>query len=282
MGQRLNFRTGLVLLTVAGALVVGACEPADEGFSNDRSGSDTFETDSGANNGGGNGGGLNSAGGGNSGNNGGGAGLSSGQENAVSSADEYLSMSGFSRSGLIEQLKFEGYSTKQATFAVDYLSANWNEQAARSADDYLSMSSFSRSGLIEQLEFEGYTREQAEYGANKTLGGVNSAGGGNTGNGGGGGLTSGQENAVRSAEEYLSMSGFSRSGLIEQLTFEGYSTKDATFAVERLRVDWNAQAARSADDYVSMSSFSRSGLIEQLEFEGYTREQAEFGADKAL
>ena len=125
-------------------------------------------------------------------------------------------------------------------------------------------------------------------------GGNYSGGGGNIGVGGGGGdhgggseevgsdLTSGQENALTTAEDYISMSGFSRSGLIEQLEFEGYSTKDAAFAVDHLNVNWNEQAARSAEDYISMSGFSRSGLIEQLEFEGYTGKQAEYGADKVL
>jgi len=73
------------------------------------------------------------------------------------------------------------------------------------------------------------------------------------------------------------MPGFSRSGLVEQLEFAGYSTKDAAFAGDHLNVDWNEQAARSAEDYVSMSGFSRSGLIEQLEYEGYTRQQADTG-----
>jgi UDP-N-acetylenolpyruvoylglucosamine reductase len=116
-------------------------------------------------------------------------------------------------------------------------------------------------------------------------GGDKVSSGGNHGGGGeeaGSGLTSGQENALRTAEDYISMSGFSRSGLIEQLEFEGYRTKDAALAVDHLNVDWNKQAARSAEDYLSMSGFSRSGLIEQLEFEGYTRTQAEYGADKAL
>jgi hypothetical protein len=147
--------------------------------------------------------------------------LTSGQENALGTAEEYISMSGFSRSGLIEQLKFEGYSTRNAAFAVDHLNINWDQQAVRSAEDYLSMSAFSRSGLIEQLEFEGYTHSQAEYGADEALG----SGGSNEGNGAGrtdrgGGAnapTSGQENALAAAQDYMSISGFSRSGLIEQL-----------------------------------------------------------------
>lgn len=87
-----------------------------------------------------------------------------GQENAIATAENYLSFMHFSRSGLIGQLEFEGYSTEDATFAVDYLDVDWNEQAAGCAQDYLDTMSFSRSGLIDQLEYEGFTKEQAEYG----------------------------------------------------------------------------------------------------------------------
>jgi hypothetical protein len=75
-------------------------------------------------------------------------------------------MSPFSRSGLIDQLEYEGFSTADATYAVDSLTVNWNEQAALSAKQYLEMTPFSKSGLIEQLEYEGFTSAQAEYGAN--------------------------------------------------------------------------------------------------------------------
>lgn len=87
------------------------------------------------------------------------------QENARKSAKSYLDSSGFSRSGLISQLEFEGYSTAEATYGADAQNANWNDQAARSAKSYLDSSSFSRSGLITQLKFEGFTQSQAEYGA---------------------------------------------------------------------------------------------------------------------
>lgn len=95
------------------------------------------------------------------------------------------------------------------------------------------------------------------------------------------GLSTGQRNAIESAENYLSFAAFSQSGLIEQLEFEGYSPADATFAVESLDVDWNEQAAKSAANYLEMTSFSLSGLIEQLEFEGFTPEQAAYGANEA-
>ncbi len=92
--------------------------------------------------------------------------------------------------------------------------------------------------------------------------------------------TAGQENARESAESYLDFSAFSRSGLIKQLKFEGYSEKDATYGVDAQKADWMKQAAASAENYLEMSSFSRAGLIQQLKFEGFTQEQAEFGAKK--
>jgi hypothetical protein len=92
--------------------------------------------------------------------------VSSSQRNAVRSAQQYLEFSAFSRSGLIDQLEYEDFSTEDATYAVDSLDADWNEQAARSAEQYLDFTSFSKSGLIDQLVYEGYTYAQAEYGAN--------------------------------------------------------------------------------------------------------------------
>lgn len=90
--------------------------------------------------------------------------LTLGQKNALSMAKRYLDYTAFSYSGLIEQLEYEGYSTEEATYAVDNCGADWNEQAALKAQDYLDYASFSRSGLIDQLLFEGFTSEQAEYG----------------------------------------------------------------------------------------------------------------------
>ena len=100
-------------------------------------------------------------------------------------------------------------------------------------------------------------------------------------------LTGPQRNAVRSAEQYLSMQGFSRRGLIEQLSSDagdGYPKADATIAVDSLEVDWNEHAARSAEQYLNMTGFSCKGLIEQLSSSAgdqYTVQQATYGAKQA-
>ena len=90
--------------------------------------------------------------------------ITMGQRNALQTAKQYLSVMAFSYSGLIEQLEYEGYTTDEATYAVDNCGANWYEQAALSAKQYLNVMSFSRQGLIDQLEYEGFSYEQAVYG----------------------------------------------------------------------------------------------------------------------
>lgn len=85
--------------------------------------------------------------------------------NAKRSAQNYIRLMGFSRSGLINQLVFEGYSKSIATKAVDSLKANWNKQAVRVAKNYLNLMPFSRQGLIDQLKFDGFSSSQAAAGA---------------------------------------------------------------------------------------------------------------------
>lgn len=100
-------------------------------------------------------------------------------------------------------------------------------------------------------------------------------------------LTGPQKNAVRSARQYLSLTGFSRDGLIEQLSSdygEGYDEADATIAVDSLDVDWNENAVRSAKQYLELTGFSCKGLIEQLSSSAggkFTESQARHGAQAA-
>ncbi len=97
-------------------------------------------------------------------------------------------------------------------------------------------------------------------------------------------LTGPQKNAVRSAKQYIRFQGFSRSGLINQLSSDygdGYEVADATVAVDSLSIDWNKQSVRSAKQYLSFQGFSCKGLIQQLSSsagDGYTMSQASYGA----
>jgi len=95
-----------------------------------------------------------------------------------------------------------------------------------------------------------------------------------------------QQNAIQSAASYLKITGFSRAGLIQQLSSEygeKYAMADAVFAVDHVTVDWNAEAVESAKSYLEMTGFSRAGLIQQLssEYGGqFTIEQATYAADQ--
>ena len=139
--------------------------------------------------------------------------MTAGEKNALSKAHDYLSFTAFSHSGLIEQLKFEGYSGSEAKYAADHCGADWYEQACLKAKDYLSFTAFSYSGLIEQLEFEGFTADEAEYGAD-------SCG------------ADWYEQAVKKAKEYLAFSSFSKSSLIDQLIFEGFTADQANYGAD--------------------------------------------------
>lgn len=94
-----------------------------------------------------------------------------------------------------------------------------------------------------------------------------------------------ERNAYRAAKNYLAMTGFSKRGLIDQLSSEygdNYSREAAEAAVNALEengeVDWVEQAKRSAQNYLDMTAFSKEGLIDQLSSDygdKYTREEAE-------
>lgn len=134
------------------------------------------------------------------------------QSNAIRAAENYLRFAAFSRSGLIDQLGFEGFSVEDATYAVDSLVIDWSAQAAKSAANYLDFSPFSRAGLIKQLEFEGYSTDEATFGTDSLNADWNAQ-------------------AAKSAANYLGFTSFSRSGLIDQLVFEGFTPEQAAYGV---------------------------------------------------
>lgn len=89
------------------------------------------------------------------------------QSQAIGTAKDYLRYSAFSKLGLADQLKYEGFSRTVSLYAVDHIRVSWRTQAYKSAKDYLQFSHFSLSGLIDQLEYEKFTHRQAVYGARR-------------------------------------------------------------------------------------------------------------------
>lgn len=134
------------------------------------------------------------------------------QRNAVAKGASYLRSSSFSRTGLIEQLQYEGFSIADATYGTDAQGADWNAQAVKKGASYLRSSSFSRSGLISQLQFEDFSLAEATYGTNAQGADWNAQ-------------------AAKKAASYLRSGSFSRSGLLSQLLYEGFSQSEAEYGV---------------------------------------------------
>lgn len=91
--------------------------------------------------------------------------------------------------------------------------------------------------------------------------------------------------ALKSAEQYLSISPHSKQGLYKQLTSEygeKYSPEAGQYAVDNVKADWKANALKSAEQYLSISPHSKQGLYKQLvsEYgEQYTPEEAQYAVD---
>jgi hypothetical protein len=137
-----------------------------------------------------------------------------GERNARGSAESYLRNMAFSKTGLIDQLLFEGFSDAEAEYAVGAVTVDWQEQAAKSAESYLRNMAFSKTGLVKQLVFEGFTEDEAEFGVAQSDADWN-------------------EQAAKSAKSYLENMSFSREGLIDQLEFEGFTTEEAEYGVSQ-------------------------------------------------
>lgn len=136
-------------------------------------------------------------------------------EQALRAAKEYLSYGSFSRSGLIEQLKYDKYTDDQARYAAEHCGANWQEQAEKEVKTYLASSGFSRKGLIEQLIYDGYNEEEARIAVDKSD-------------------VQWKYQAFREAQTYLDTGAYSKDELIEQLEYDGFTHEEAAYAADRV------------------------------------------------
>lgn len=190
---------------------------------------------------------------------------------ALEVAKTFLESMPFSRSGLIEQLKFAGFTQEEAEYAADNSGADWYEMAVKSALSYLETSDYSENGLIRQLESssEGYTHEEAVHGVSEA-----------------GKDVDWNEMAARRAAFYLRSSPFSEKGLLRQLESErvGFTHEQALYGVESVsgNVDWNDMALKRAQSLLETSMSSESALLRQLESDsiGFTHEQAVYAVSE--
>ena len=183
------------------------------------------------------------------------------QKQAIIKAKEYLEIIAFSKTGLIEMLEYDGFTNKDATYAVNNITVNWNQQAVLSAKSFLDTISFSKIGLIEMLEYDGFTNKEATYAVNNITVNWN-------------------QQSILSAKSFLDTISFSKIGLIEMLEYDGFTNKEATYAVNNITVNWKEQAVLSAKSYLEIMPFSRKELIEMLEYDGFTNVEAVYAASK--
>ena len=104
------------------------------------------------------------------------------------------------------------------------------------------------------------------------------------------GMTLSQQNAVKTAMNYVDLMAFSRKGLIDQMSSEygdKYLREDAEFAVSYLEennlVDWDVEAVQCAQNYLDLTAFSKDGLIDQMSSDAgdkFSRKQAEYAASQ--
>lgn len=96
------------------------------------------------------------------------------------------------------------------------------------------------------------------------------------------GVSAEYKSALGKANDYIDFMDFSSAGLYKQLTSEygeKFSPEAAQYAVDNVKVDWNAEALGSAENYLDTMAFSYNGLYDQLTSEygeQYTPEQAEY------
>lgn len=82
------------------------------------------------------------------------------KKEALELAKSYIEASTFSKSGLIKQLEYEGYTKKEATYAANRCGADWNEEAIEFA---LKHTPCSKESLESYLSCFGFTSSQIKF-----------------------------------------------------------------------------------------------------------------------
>lgn len=89
------------------------------------------------------------------------------EENALMKAEVYSTTLNMSKQGIYDQLisSVEGFSRKEAQYAIDNIEANWNENALQKARRYQNNMKMSKQAIYNQLtsSFEGFTKKEAQY-----------------------------------------------------------------------------------------------------------------------
>lgn len=89
-----------------------------------------------------------------------------------------------------------------------------------------------------------------------------------------------QKQALKKAEQYIDLMGFSKEGLRDQLEYEGFENESIEYAIENVVVNWNEEALEKAEQYMDLMGFSKEGMRGQLEYDGFTDSEIEYAIDR--
>lgn len=134
-------------------------------------------------------------------------------EEALSQAQGYIESGAFSHDGLVEQLEYEGYGEKNATYAADNVGADWSAEALQSAQSYVDHIGISSEHLYEMLDYEKFTPDQIDYAMQNVQ-------------------VDWYAEAAEDAQDWLDYNdGYTRDELLERLTNDGFSQQQAEYGV---------------------------------------------------
>ena len=181
------------------------------------------------------------------------------EKQALESAQLNLSFMPYSYHSLLTQLRFEGHSLKNATYAVNHCNADWMEQANESAINYLLYSNCTREELHKYLLFEGFLEDEASNAVTRAF------------------ESNVKEQLMFDANMYLENNPTSYAKLLELLVSSGYTVADSQVAIEQSNIDWMQQAALFAQNLTLSQTYSDSDLLNLLLEEGFSKEEADYG-----
>ncbi len=144
--------------------------------------------------------------------------------NALISAEGYSNVMNMSKQAIYDQLTSEygdKFDTDAAQYAVDNMTADWNENALETAENYSKTMNMSKQAIYDQLISEygsQFTEEQAQYAVDNMTADWNA-------------------NALASAEAYQDTMSMSKQAIYEQLISEygaQFTAEQAQYAIDHL------------------------------------------------
>lgn len=143
---------------------------------------------------------------------------------ALVTAETYSSIMHMSKAGIYNQLTSEygeNFSAEAAQYAVDHMTADWNENALKKAEEYSDTMHMSKIGVYNQLVSEYgelFTKEEAQYAVDHLN-------------------ADWKGNALEKAKEYQSIMNMSPEAIRQQLTSEygeSFTQEEADYAIANL------------------------------------------------